>query len=1256
MTARRLRLLLVALAALMTFAAPARAADLEFSPSEIALYAVEGGALDYKPFTVTNNTGNLVWIWGAYSNPCCVLTGFAQSGPGTPINAGQSITLYVRLSALVRGAFDTGIGFSTSLGYTGGPRIYGEVTKAPQVTVLPGSVALGDVTVGNTASTTVTLKNTGGSTEEVLPPATKAGTDFTFVSDMTTSATLAPGAEKQVKLTYSPQVAGALNDVVTFGTVSGNSTSRVDVSLRGIPRVPKLEVTPTPIDLGDLPVGAIAMRTVTVKNTGDAPADVQLPSVVGASYALSFTSDVLSTFQLQPGEERQVTLGFSWTDGGSQTATIEFSTADGATSAALNVSARVLQALPGFDGQSTVDFGGAVVGSTHTRTVRVSNFGNTAAVLTATVEPAPGLAGASDFSVGSTLTLQPEESVDVPFTFTPSANGDRVAVVRFTWNGSNGNDRVVRLFGKGVPSATSGMTFSASTVATPSSVPTEVTTGDFDGDGNADLAAGFAATGRVAAALGNGDGTFGALTTIATDGAQANMGLAAADADGDGRDDLAVADAAGTAVYHWTAGSFALLTGVSTTKATDVRFGDMDEDGKQDLVVLDGDAGDLTYYLGTGSSFTNAATASVNGQPREFELVDYAGVGRLGAVLSNMETDPPYVVQLVTQGDPTTLSSATMISNEFDASAAPTVVAAGHFNSDGALDLTTGTALLMGRTETYRLTKPRPVTSGAGGEAVVVADFDGDGLDDQALASSAVGKISVQRSIGGGVFADPTEYPVTVASSAAPADLATADFNGDGRPDVVAASGAEGLTVLKNDATFALRSGVGRALIDQFRSGTAPLLQLHNPSRTESLRLGGWQLRFSNGDRYTLPATFALPPRGSRVIGRPLPVVDGSDQWNILSLPVSGSLALRNGADGVALYDPAGARVDAVGMTTAPQAYREGAGLAERDLGLVGVFAREEVSGGSRDSDDNAADFVALNPNAVEGDGTVLGQPGWRYAFDPTNRNDILQSSLYDPSKSASQAPNRERDGDTLMIRRRITNCSGGLTTGVCVNADPNAPAVAVTKLFARVTELSTIGNSSAAILTVRPAKVPFDTDTYDMDFSTIVAESMGGGRGAGIGASIDLENPDTGEITLYPGESVLVEFRFSVLRGGAFRFSYAADDDVIPAKRPAQTPEVGIPADAPAQSPNAPLVIPPASAAAPEAIAGTVAPPVKPAAAQAALSTSKSAAKAKCLTKAQYKRKKATLCKSSSKTTKATGKRPSSKQTTKSTSKKGTR
>jgi hypothetical protein len=74
-----------------------------------------------------------------------------------------------------------------------------------------------------------------------------------------------------------------------------------------------------------------------------------------------------------------------------------------------------------------------------------------------------------------------------------------------------------------------------------------VAAGDFNGDGNADLAAANSGTASVAILLGNGSGGFSAGVSL-TSGISGPRSVAVADINSDGKADLAVANSNGNTV------------------------------------------------------------------------------------------------------------------------------------------------------------------------------------------------------------------------------------------------------------------------------------------------------------------------------------------------------------------------------------------------------------------------------------------------------------------------------------------------------------------------------------------------------------------------------------------------------------------------------------------------------------------------------------------------------------------------------------
>jgi hypothetical protein len=153
------------------------------------------------------------------------------------------------------------------------------------------------------------------------------------------------------------------------------------------------------------------------------------------------------------------------------------------------------------------------------------------------------------------------------------------------------------------------------------------------------------------------------------------------------------------------------------------------------------------------------------------------------------------------------------------AGGSPTSVVAADVNADGRPDLVipvadssgriTGIAILLGNGAGGFAQAPgSPVSILAGNSlSVAVADLDGDGKMDLAVANTARNEFSLLRGDGTGGFG----APVIVGTARRPGKIAVGDFDGNGKPDL--ASLLEyGVAILLGDGTGNFHAAPGPAL------------------------------------------------------------------------------------------------------------------------------------------------------------------------------------------------------------------------------------------------------------------------------------------------------------------------------------------------------------------------------------------------------------------------------------------------------------
>jgi uncharacterized protein (TIGR03437 family) len=175
-------------------------------------------------------------------------------------------------------------------------------------------------------------------------------------------------------------------------------------------------------------------------------------------------------------------------------------------------------------------------------------------------------------------------------------------------------------------------------------------------------------------------------------------------------------------------------------------------------------------------------------------------------------SDAATAVTFIVTNPSGTLEPAT--GSPFPVGAAPQWVAVGDFNGDGNPDLVTAntgnsvTVFLGDGTGSFMPVAGNPFAVGANPDSVAVGDFNGDGNLDIVTANSGDNTITVLLGNGSGGFAPAGSSPFAVGTN--PASVAVADFNGDGKPDIVTANtGADDVTVLLGNGSGGFAAAQG---------------------------------------------------------------------------------------------------------------------------------------------------------------------------------------------------------------------------------------------------------------------------------------------------------------------------------------------------------------------------------------------------------------------------------------------------------------
>jgi hypothetical protein len=307
--------------------------------------------------------------------------------------------------------------------------------------------------------------------------------------------------------------------------------------------------------------------------------------------------------------------------------------------------------------------------------------------------------------------------------------------------------------------------------------------------------------------------------------------VAIIDMDGDGKPDMVIANSSSNTISVFrntsttgsiSASSFAAKVDfVTGTSPVSVAIGDVDGDGKPDMIVVNRSSDNISVLRNTSTSGSISASSFA-------AKVDFAtGTGPLSVVIGDVDGDskPDLIVtnynsntvsvlrNTSTSGSISASSFAAKV--DFGTSAEPSIIAIGDLDGDDKPDLaitnfSPNTVSVLRNTSTpgsisaSSFAAKVDFATGANPYFVAVGDIDGDGKLDLVVSNVSSVNVSVlhNTSITGSINASSFAAKVDFTVGFHPVTVDIGDLDGDNKPDLVVANQlSDNISVLRNTST-----------------------------------------------------------------------------------------------------------------------------------------------------------------------------------------------------------------------------------------------------------------------------------------------------------------------------------------------------------------------------------------------------------------------------------------------------------------------
>ncbi len=317
---------------------PGAAALLETTPVAIDFGDIATGTTAKQSVSVFNSGPSSVKITAVTAQG----TGFSVTAGSLPVSvaSGASAHLVVEFSPKADGKVQGQLSIESNahnsiivmgLQGTGASKL---------LDVTPSSAQFGNVPVGTDMSQTIRVRAAAG--EVVIDRVTVGGSWFSF-SGPHMPVKLSQGQSISLTAAFRPNTVGGASGSIAVESDATDSPLRVPLTGAGVKAMVKLSATPASLSFGSVKDGTTETKTVTLKSTGNANADISHISISGSAFKVSGAG---TGTILKPGQTLDLAVTFRPSQSGNIGGTLDIA------SDALNSPLRVPLAGSGTTSQT----------------------------------------------------------------------------------------------------------------------------------------------------------------------------------------------------------------------------------------------------------------------------------------------------------------------------------------------------------------------------------------------------------------------------------------------------------------------------------------------------------------------------------------------------------------------------------------------------------------------------------------------------------------------------------------------------------------------------------------------------------------------------------------------------------------------------------------------------------------------------------------------------------------------------------------